>query len=380
MTSVSGVGCDGYSSGDLKLQVVTPAGDLHGTFSAPCSEKVEQFINRLGLEKEEASGLSIDLLRSDQFLSPTRNLEDCGVKSGDILTLLRQRQSQLQLVAFGCGHIFNLDSFFSWVADDCSAAVHLLSGAVAWSRRFAEDVQDGSLAAVCSLQNPEWMQSRVDSGELSKSAAVEAILVSFIRSLLATGRLGEDGCGPGGSACEACDHEVVTGILREHLPESTRGAKLVNVLNGSEPDANLTELFMKYIAEKYPEKVDAVKEVLNRNLAGAFRLESCEELPMNIWSDVQDATVGWRQYLVDVKGSPSLDDDCCKDGWMGFLKSVHAPGSMFFQIKSDDEESYTFFQTGCMICQFAVGVYLETDERGPNTLPSHYIVSWARTD
>ena len=108
------------------------------------------------------------------------------------------RQSQLQLVGFGCGY---LQSFFSWVADDGSPAVPMRSDAIAWSHRFAEDVQDGSLAAVCCLQNPEWMQCQVDNGDMSKTAAVKAILTSFLRSLLATGRLGSDGSGASGAGC-----------------------------------------------------------------------------------------------------------------------------------------------------------------------------------
>ncbi|CAE8598319.1 unnamed protein product, partial [Polarella glacialis] len=356
-------------------------GELYGMFSARCAEKVEQIIKRLGLEKEEALGLKITLLHGDQFLPPNHVLQDCGVMSGATLTLLRERQSQLQLVALGCGHIYNLDSFFSWVAEDGSPAVQLCSGAVAWCRRFAEDVMDGAFAAVCSLQNPEWMQCRVDSGELSKSAAVKAVLASFIRSLLATGRLGSEGSGPNGAG-EACDHEAVTGILREHLPQTARG---VNLLSGSESHANLSELFMQYIAEKYPEKVATERQRVNNNLARAFQLDPCEEMPMNIWSDEQEDTVGWRQYLEErtrscgCSGSSRWCDDCCQEGWMSFLKSVHSPDNMWFQINSD-EEVYTFYKSPCMMYQFAVGVYLEGEERGPNALPTHYVVQWARTD
>jgi len=371
MVSVSD-GCDGCPPIALNLKVIRPSGELYGTFSAPCAEKVEQFMKRLGLEIEEELGSRFELLHGDQSLPPDHVLQECGVMSGDTLTLLCERQSQLQLVAFGCGHIYDLDAFFSWVAEGDPPAVQLHSSAVAWCRRFAEDVQDGALAAVCVLQNPEWMQCRVDNGELSKSEAVKAILASFIRSLLATGRLGSEGSGPAGAG-EACDHNAVTGILRKHLPQTTRG---VNLLGGSNSFADLSEHFMKYIAETYPEKVAAERERVHTNLAGAFQLDPFEEMPMNIWSDEQNATVGWRTYLEECTRSSGCSD---KEEWTNFLKSVHSPDSMIFQINSD-EEVYTFHKSCCMIYHIAVGVHLEGEERRPNTLPTHYVVQWARTD
>lgn len=367
-------------STDFILNVVTPAGELFGTFSATAAEKVEQLISRLVLEEEQASGTIITLLLGNQPLLPNHPLGDYGVVSGASLTLLRVRQSQLQLVAFGCGHIYNLDAFSSWVAEDGSHAVQLRSGAVAWSRRFAEDVQDGSLAAVFCLQNPEWLQSVVDSGEVSKSEAVKTVLSSCIRSLLATGRLGNEGSGPGGAG-EACDHEAATKVLSEHLPEATRG---VNLLSRSiESHASLSEAFMKYYSEKYPEKAATERERVRTNLAGAFQLEPCEEMPMNIWSDEQGATVGWRQYLQEVErscGCAGLPDVwVLPDGWIGFHRTLHSPNNMLFKTTSD-EEVYTFFPSSFMIYQFGAGVYLKGEECGPSTLPKHYVVQWARTD
>lgn len=377
MEPVGEVGGDGSPSSDLNIKIVTPDGELYGTFNASHLEAVEQFMKRLGLEREEDMGQVITLLNGDKALTSGSTLQDAGVVSGATLTLLRERQSQLQLTAFSCGHIYALDSFYSWIAEDGSPAAQFCSKAVAWCRRFAEDVQDGALAAVCTLQNPGWLQCLVDSGELSKSAAVQAVLASFIRSLLATGRLGNEGSGEIGAG-NSSDHDVVVGILREKLPLATRGN---NLMMGIKPHTTLTEHYLEYFTKKYPEKAATEVERVKANLAGAFDLiacEECEELPMNIWSDEQDKTVGLREFMQECtrKGACSGSDN---DRWMSFPSAVQSPGSMCFLIKSD-EEVYTFFPSGVMIYHFAAGVYLDGETYDSNTLPTHYVVQWARTD
>ena len=90
-------GSDDYFSADLDLKVVTPSGELYGVFVVPCGEKVEQFIKRLDVDREDTPTECVVLLNGDCLLHPNDVLQDCGVLSGATLTLLRERQSQLHL-------------------------------------------------------------------------------------------------------------------------------------------------------------------------------------------------------------------------------------------------------------------------------------------
>lgn len=341
------------------------------------------------MQGREKPGLTFVLLHDDRPLRPDQVLQDCGITSGATLTLIRDLQSQLQLEAFACGD-FELaneakmnSSFFSWVSLCASPSGQLCSDAVAWCRKFAEECMDGACGAVCSLQNPECMQCLVDNGEVSKVEAVHAILANFTRSLLATCRV----CSGGGSgkhgAGDAYDNEAVTAILREHLPETTRG---VNLLKSREPCATnhfekLSELYLQYISEKHPGKLEFYATQVKEGLSEVLRIEAHEDMPMKIWSDEDGLEVGWRRFLClldrscTCTGSDQWCDDCCKDGWMHFLKSVHRPGNMWFQIDSDE-----IFNWGTLIYCFGVGVYLEGQETAPNQLPTHYIFQFARTD
>ena len=75
----SGAGSDSCPSTDHNLEVVTADGEFHGALVVPCAGKMEDFIERLGLDKEDAAAECVMLLHGDRRLPRANVLQDCGL-------------------------------------------------------------------------------------------------------------------------------------------------------------------------------------------------------------------------------------------------------------------------------------------------------------
>jgi len=371
-----GGGSEGCNSTNLNLKVVTPDGELHGTFDVPCGENVDQFIERLGLDKEDMPAECIVLLHDNRLLQPNHAFQDYDVPSGATLTLLRERQSRLRLAAFACADSWGDE--FSWV-EETSEASKLSAGVVEWCRKFAPHCCIGSYGAMCTLESPAQMQRLVDSGELSKAVVVEAILTFFIRSLLAVGRLGYD-YNSMHRVTESSDNAAATSILREYLPQASCNVNLLNIKEAHNPErfANLSEPYLKHAQENDTGHFASFEARVKNGLADKFQLNACEELEINLFDDATGDFIGWREFLekqarpCGCSGSHKWCDECCQDGWLKLLKSVNGPGNrnMIFNVDADG----IVLAGSCMMkYRVAAGVYLEGEEVAPEQLPTHYL-------
>eukprot|EP00747_Dinoflagellata_sp_TGD_P193682 gnl/TRDRNA2_/TRDRNA2_60162_c0_seq1.p1 gnl/TRDRNA2_/TRDRNA2_60162_c0~~gnl/TRDRNA2_/TRDRNA2_60162_c0_seq1.p1 ORF type:complete len:375 (-),score=59.65 gnl/TRDRNA2_/TRDRNA2_60162_c0_seq1:83-1207(-) len=363
-------GSEDGNAANLNLKVVTPGGELHGTFDVPCGEKVNQFIERLGLDKENMSAGCIVLLHDDRLLQPNHAFRDYDIQSGATLTLLRERQSRLRLAAWAvAGESGGAE--FSWV-EETSQASELSACVADWCRKFVPHCCVGSYGAVCTLENPAQMQRLVDSGELSKAAAVEAILTFFIRSLLAVGRLGYDYGSPHRVA-ESSDNAAATAILREYLPLASCNVNVLGFKEAHTPEkfANLSEPYLKHVRENDTDHFASFEARVKDGLKDEFQLDACEELEINIFDEDEGDFIGWRQFL-EKQGIDLFGDECCQAGWLKLLKSFNGPGSrnMIFNVEADGSVlAGGYF----MKYRVAAGVYLEGEAVAPEQLPSHYL-------
>lgn len=367
-------------SGGILVNVVCFSGVAVGSFASASGEKVEQFIERLGLDAAEFPLECVSLVHEDRLLPGDLVLQDCGVPSGATLTVVLQQQSRLHLVAFACGDW--RQASFAW-ADETSPAIQLCTGTVGWCREFADGCMNGAYGAVCSLQNPSQLQGLVDNGDVSRDDAVKAVISCFIRSLMATGSICTYGDSMEGIG-EASDHAVTIEMLREQLPRTACGMNLLSDPRSQVPEKfdNLSKRHLNYVLEKDEKRVESAESRIKEGLEDTFQLEALEEMDLNVWESADDALVGWRRFLelrkraCKCSGSARWCDECCKEPCISFLKSVHNPGNVWFQIVNDD----MFCRSPCLIYSFGVGVFLEDEVCQPDKLPTYYVFQWASTD
>eukprot|EP00929_Paragymnodinium_shiwhaense_P055566 TRINITY_DN27840_c0_g2_i1.p1 TRINITY_DN27840_c0_g2~~TRINITY_DN27840_c0_g2_i1.p1 ORF type:complete len:398 (+),score=36.15 TRINITY_DN27840_c0_g2_i1:71-1195(+) len=361
----------------LNLTIADVSGESLCTVVAHGNEKVQDLIARMGQPEESDPSENVVLLSGGNILPASHSLRDCGVSSGAALTLVYERTSQLQMVSFAYGHHQD-PSAFSWADEAASPAVlAFCSGAAAWCHHFADGCLMGACAAVCSLQNPEQLQQRVDNGEITKLDAMKAVLSCFISSLLAVGRI---------AAGDSNNNARAVEVLQQFLPQVACGAHLLSD-ETPKPEEQLSKMVEAYLKTEGAASVGVDRpsaDLVDEGLAQGFELVEGDELALlNIWSDEDDAMVDWPRYLQQYNrscacsGTDNLCNDCCKEDWLGFLRTVIGKRSVRFRVENEDD---LFAWTCCQIYTFAAGIYVEDEDQTPNLLPTHYVFQWACTD
>lgn len=366
-----------------RVSVISLNGDVEDT-AVLADETVEQFIQRISVEKGDASDECVVLLLGNRILPPDQSLHDCGLLQGATLTLVRERQCRLRLTA-----AFYADSFGKsqplWV-DKCSPGAKFCLGAAAWCFKFEHDCTEGACGAVCSLENPGQMQRLVDTGGLSKTEAVKGILACFIYSILAVGRIGShagrDGIG------DPRDNEMATTILRENLHHVACGVDVLrDWSSATDKFSSLSRTYLASVREYDAMNLGACRQHVRLGCKHGCELHACKvEDIVSIWSDEDDDLIGWKQLLeqlartCECSGSSQTCDECCNEGWVSFLRDISRPGNMWFQIKDCRGDSSDFDGFAGGLYKFAGGVYDRNEEVAPNQLPPYYVFQWAMVD